>query len=137
MNFKAPIYLCFFLGLAGKRQSCLSARPDHNDQRIEEQAGVGVLDASERRRETSRGRVSVEAKQEWKSWLNMTSEDRAGGRRSRDVWNQDHGQNHTRWVGSDGDRVQLTLALRLLGSLQVPMLPVCVLDTNLVLHFAY
>lgn len=68
--------------------------------------------------------------------LNMTSEDRAGGRRSREVWNQDHGQSHTRWVGSDGDRVQLHPGLRLLGSLQVLMLPVCVLDTNLVLHFA-
>ena len=66
MNSKAPIYLCILLGLAGKRQSCLLARPEHSDQRMEEQAGVGVLEASERRREMSRGRVSVEAKQEGK-----------------------------------------------------------------------
>lgn len=63
MNSKAPIYLCILLGLAGKWQSCLAARPGHNDERMEEQAGVGVLEVSERRREKSRGRGSVEAKQ--------------------------------------------------------------------------
>lgn len=71
--------------------------------------------------------------------LTVTSEDRAGGFKSREVWNKDPWKSCSRWVRGEGETSQSgcsevsTLAL---GSLQVLKWPVHILETNVVPRFA-